>query len=236
MIPSKHRLLLVSNSTVFGGTYLGHVLPALQAFLQGVRSVLFFPYALKDHGAYAARARSSLGSIGIGVSSAHEAADPVAAVRAAEAVFVGGGNTFRLLKAIQDLELLEPVRDRVRNGMPYVGSSAGSNVAAPTIKTTNDMPIVMPRSFEAFGLIPFQINPHYLDPDPSSRHMGETREERLTQYLEENDVPVLGLREGGWIRIESGKANLEGKTGARLFRRGAAAEERSQGASLDDLY
>ena len=236
MISPKHRLLLVSNSTVFGGTYLGHVLPALQAFLESVRSVLFVPYALKDHAGYAARARSALGSIGFAVTSVHEAADPAAAVRAAEAVFVGGGNTFRLLKAIQDLGLLEPVRDRVRDGMPYVGSSAGSNVAAPTIKTTNDMPIVMPRTFEAFGLIPFQINPHYLDPDPASRHMGETREERLVQYLEENDVPVLGLREGAWIRVESRKAYLEGTTGARLFRPGAAAEERSPGTSLDDLY
>ncbi|MCC6130695.1 MAG: dipeptidase PepE [Acidobacteria bacterium] len=236
MIAPDLRLLLISNSTVFGGTYLGHVLPVIKTFLSGTSSILFVPYALKDHDGYAARARSAFESIGVELSSIHQASDPVAAVEAAEALFVGGGNTWRLLKAIQDRSLIEPVRRRVRGGMPYIGSSAGSNVSAPTIKTTNDMPIVMPASFEAFHLIPFQINPHFLDPDPNSRHMGETREERLVQYLEENDVPVAGLREGAWIRVTGGQAWLEGTTGARIFRRGSEPSERVPQDSLADLF
>jgi dipeptidase E len=236
MIAGNLRLLLISNSTVFGGTYLGHVLPVIKSFLAGRTSIVFVPYALADHQGYAARARSALETIGIELSSIHEAADPVRCIESAEAVFVGGGNTFRLLKSLQDRSLLEPVREKARAGMPYVGSSAGSNVSAPTIKTTNDMPIVEPQSFTAFNLVPFQINPHYLDPDPNSRHMGETREERLLQYLEENEVPVLGLREGAWIRVAEGAAFLEGTTGARLFRRGLVPEERNPGASLNDLF
>ena len=116
--------------------------------------------------------------------------------RETDAIFIGGGNTFRLLKALQDLDLLEPIRRKVRNGAPYIGSSAGSNVAGPTIKTTKDMPIVQPRSFDSLGLVPFQISPHYLDPDPNSTHMGETQEERILQFLEENETPVVGIREG----------------------------------------
>ena len=152
-----------------------------------------------------------------------------------DALFVGGGNTFRLLKALYDFELLGPIRQRVDEGMPYIGSSAGSNVAGPTIKTTNDMPIVEPQSFAALGLVSFQINPHYLDPNPNSRHMGETRETRLLQFLEENDTPVAGIREGAMIRIESGEMILKGSTGARIFRKGHEPLEVSPGTRLNDL-
>jgi len=138
-----------------------------------------------------------------------------------------------LLKALYDFDLLDAIRDRVSNGMPYIGSSAGSNVAAPTIKTTNDMPIVQPPSFDALGLVLFQINPHYLDPDPNSRHMGETREERIVQFLEENETPVVGLREGAMLRIENGETMLRGSTGARIFRRGMEAIEILPGARVD---
>jgi dipeptidase E len=144
----------------------------------------------------------------------------------AEGIFIGGGNTFRLLKALYDTDALEPIRKRVTTGMPYMGASAGSNVACPTIRTTNDMPIVEPRSLDALGLFPWQINPHYLDPEPGSKHMGETREERLIQYLEENARPVIGLREGGIIRVENGRATLKGTSGARIFRRGKEPEEK----------
>jgi dipeptidase E len=158
--------------------------------------------------------------MGYELSSIHAAANPVKAVSETEAIFIGGGNTFRLLRALYDQDLLGPIRERVAAGMPYVGSSAGSNVATPTIKTTNDMPIVQPPSFDALGLVSFQINPHFLDPDPNSKHMGETREERLTQFLEENDTPVVGLREGAILRIENGEIALRGSTGARIFRKG----------------
>ena len=145
--------------------------------------------------------------MGYQLSSIHQCEDKQRAIKDAEAIFIGGGNTFRLLKALYEFDLLTSIRQRVENGMPFIGSSAGSNVAAPTIKTTNDMPIVEPPSFEALDLIHFQINPHYLDPDPASRHMGETREERMLQFLEENETPVVGLREGAMIRIEDGDGN-----------------------------
>jgi dipeptidase E len=171
--------------------------------------------------------------MGYELTSIHTAENPVAAVLETEAVFIGGGNTFRLLKALYDFDLIEAIRNRVSNGMPYIGSSAGSNVAAPTIKTTNDMPIVQPPSFNALGLVSFQINPHYLDPDPNSKHMGETREERIVQFLEENEMPVVGLREGAMLRIENGETILRGSTGARIFRRGIEPLEISPGARVD---
>jgi len=156
-------------------------------------------------------------------------------VENADAVFVGGGNTFRLLKTLQDAQLLAPLGARARAGLPYLGASAGINLACPTVRTTNDMPIVEPHGFDALGLVPFQINPHYLDPDPGSIHMGETRELRIVEFLEENDCAVVGLREGAWIRVEGERAALGGRTGVRIFRRGMEPEERPPGASLDDL-
>ena len=143
----------------------------------------------------------------------------------ADAVFVGGGNTFRLLDALYRTGLLQAIRSRVTDGMRYIGSSAGTNVATATIKTTNDMPIVMPPSFDALALVPFQINPHYLAPDPASTHMGETREERLMQFHEENDTPVLSLREGCMLRVEGEALELRGTTDARLFRAGRSPAE-----------
>jgi dipeptidase E len=171
--------------------------------------------------------------MGYELTSVHTAEDPIAAVNETEAIFIGGGNTFRLLKTLYDVELLEPIRKRVSNGMPYIGSSAGSNVAAPTIKTTNDMPIVQPPSFNALGLVSFQINPHYLDPDPNSKHMGETREERIMQFLEENDTTVVGLREGAMLRIENGETFLRGSSGARIFRKAMEPIEILPGARVD---
>jgi dipeptidase E len=137
------------------------------------------------------------------------------------------------LKTLYDLELLDAIRARVEEGMPYMGASAGSNIAAPTIRTTNDMPIVEPPSFEALGLVPFQINPHYLDADPSSTHMGETREERILQFLEENATPVVGIREGSLLHVENGTCTLRGNAGARLFRRGVAPVELAPESKVD---
>jgi len=235
MMDRQLRLLLISNSTLRGHGYLDHAARVIPAFLGDRLRVLFVPWALKDHDGYTARARERFAAMGIGLDSIHVAHDPVQAIGLADAFFVGGGNTFRLLKALQDSGALDAIRRRVRSGVPYVGSSAGSNVAAPTIRTTNDMPIVQPTSLGALGLVPFQINPHYLDPDPSSKHMGETREERLVQYLEENEAPVVGLREGAWLRVERGTVTLEGTTGARIFRRGEAPVETKPGDRLDPL-
>src|SRR5689334_19883345 len=174
--------------------------------------------------------------MGYELSSIHTSSNPQAAVATAEAVFIGGGNTFRLLKALYDFGVLDPIRKRVNAGVPYVGSSAGSNVAGPTIKTTKDMPIVQPPSFDALGLVPFQISPHFLDPDPNSTHMGETQEERILQFLEENDTPVAGLREGAMVRVENATTTLKGSSGARIFRKGQAPVERAPLSTLDDLF
>lgn len=214
------RILLISNSTLHGSGYLDHAEAEIRSFLGDAKRVLFVPYALFDRDKYAATAQQRFEKMGYDLSSVHTADDPVQAVRETDAVFIGGGNTFRLLKALYEFDLLDPIRERVAAGMPYVGSSAGSNVATPTIKTTNDMPIVEPPSFAALGLVSFQINPHYLDPDPNSKHMGETREERLIQFLEENATPVVGLREGAMLRIDGDEIVLRGSTGARIFRRG----------------
>ena len=204
-------------------------------FLGHARKVLFFPFALYDRDDYAAKAKSRFAAMGYALESAHTIDNPSAAVEKTDAIFIGGGNTFRLLKALQDLDLLEPIRRKVRNGAPYIGSSAGSNVAGPTIKTTKDMPIVQPRSFDSLGLVPFQISPHYLDPDPNSTHMGETQEERILQFLEENETPVVGIREGAWMLIENGAVTLKGETGARIFRRGQAPVDVKTGAEISGL-
>ncbi len=227
------RLLLVSTSTVHGSGFLDYAAKEIQEFLgRAVQRVLFVPFALQDQDGYAARVRARFAELGFAVDSLHTAVDPLQAVQSAEAIFVGGGNTFRLLKRLYDEDVLVTIRVRVEEGMPYIGSSAGTNIAAPTIRTTNDMPIVEPPSFAALGLVPFQINPHYQDADSTSTHMGETREERLRQYLEENDTPVVGLREGAWLRVADGSCHLRGTAGARLFRRGEEASELEIGETL----
>src|SRR5215510_1193946 len=231
----KKRILLISNSTLYGGGYLDHAEKEIGNFLGSVRRVLFIPFAQRDRDAYASMARRRLEAMGYEMDSAHEASDPRQAASAAEAVFVGGGNTFRLLKGLYDFELLPPVRRRVAEGMPYIGSSAGSIVACPTLKTTKDMPVVEPPSFDALGLVAFQISPHYLDPDAGSTHMGETQEERINQYLEENDAPVVGLREGTMLRVERGSIALKGITAARIFRRRQAPIEVEPESNLAGL-
>jgi len=232
---SASRILLISNSTVHSRGYLDHVEDEIKAFLGPAKTVLFFPFALFDRDDYAAKAKARFAAMGYPLESAHTAGNPQKAIDRADAIFIGGGNTFRLLKALQDLELLEPIRRKVKSGAPYIGSSAGSNVAGPTIKTTKDMPIVQPRSFDSLGLVPFQISPHYLDRDPNSTHMGETQEERVLQFLEENETPVVGIREGAWLLIENGAVTLKGKTGARIFRRGQAPVEVTPGTEISKL-
>uniref|UniRef100_A0A3B5LKM3 dipeptidase E n=1 Tax=Xiphophorus couchianus TaxID=32473 RepID=A0A3B5LKM3_9TELE len=189
----KRRLLLVSNSTLHGSGYLDHCQQHISGFFgKNVARVLFVPYALHDRDAYTTTARNKFRSLGYEVDGIHEAADPVEAVRKAEGIFIGGGNTFRLLKSLYDNNVVTEIRKRVlEDGVPYMGSSAGTNVATISISTTNDMPIVFPPTFDAIGLVPFNINPHYLDPDPNSRHMGETREQRITQYHEEPNTPSV---------------------------------------------
>nr|XP_014030131.1 unnamed protein product [Salmo salar] len=209
----KRRLLLVSNSTLHGGGYLEHCQQQIKDFFgKGVARILFIPYALCDRDGYAKTARDKFNSL-------------------------GGGNTFRLLKCLYDNNVLSEINKRVlQDGVPYMGSSAGTNVSTVSINTTNDMPIVYPPSFNAIGLVPFNINPHFLDTDPNSRHMGETREQRIIQYHEEPDTPsVLGLREGSMLLVEGNKATLLGTCKARLFTRGKPTTEFESGSDLSFL-
>ncbi len=229
------RLLLLSNSTNHGERYLAHAENEMLSLLGDLRRVLFVPFALHDRVAYTAKFRARLEELGRAVDELAGDATGRRQIETAEAVFVGGGNTFRLLKTLQEAELLAPLRERARAGMPYLGASAGINLAGPTIRTTNDMPIVEPHGFDALGLVPFQINPHFLDADPGSTHMGETRAERIAEFHEENAAVVVGLRERAWMRVEGGRGWLGGERGACVFRRGSAPEERSTGAALDDL-
>ena len=229
----SRRILLISNSTLYGSGYLDHAEAEIRDFLGDLKRVLFVPFALYDRDKYAATAQQRFAKMRYELSSIHRASDPKQAVYDTDAIFIGGGNTFRLLKALYDLDLPGPIRTRVEAGMPYIGSSAGSNVAGPTIRTTNDMPIVQPPSLDALGLVSFQINPHYLDADPNSKHMGETREERILQFLEDNDTPVVGLREGAMLRIENGETILRGSTGARIFRKSLEPIETLPGAHLN---
>src|SRR5213594_536085 len=235
MRTENKRVLLISNSTLYGSGYLDHAEEEIRNFLKSVKQVLFVPYALYDRDAYAATAKERFQRMGYNLTSVHTTANPTRAVNDADAIFVGGGNTFRLLKNLYDFELIDPIRNRVAEGMHYVGSSAGANVAGPTIKTTKDMPIVQPPSFEALGLVPFQISPHFLDPDPNSTHMGETQEERILQFLEENKTPVVGIREAAWLLCNDGNVTLKGRTGARIFRRSEPPTEVRPGTEISGL-
>jgi dipeptidase E len=193
------ELLLLSNSTAPGMGFLEHATEAIRAVLSGRRSLLFVPFATSDPDAYTSVMRRALARVGIEVTSLHQARDLIAAVADAEAVFVGGGNSFRLLRALTTLGVLEALRQAADTGVPYLASSAGANLACPTIRTTNDMPIVEPGSLSALGLIPFQLNPHYLDPDPRSPHQGETRPKRIEEFLEETTSPSWAcVKAPGW--------------------------------------
>ena len=215
------RLLLISNSTNAGEAYLDYPKHNIRDFLGEVPlDCLFIPYAgvTISFDDYETRVRERFEEVGHMITSIHHATEPVRAIREAEAIVVGGGNTFQLIKMIQENGLIDPVREKVLSGTPYIGWSAGSNVTCPTIRTTNDMPILEPPSFNAFNLVPFQINPHYTDKNPPG-HAGETREDRIMEYLAANPGDsVLGLREGCMFRVEVNSMNLIGDNPVRLFR------------------
>lgn len=216
----KKKLLIVSTSTIYGKPYLEYLFDEIKDFYQGVNEIIFIPYARPSgmtHDEYTASAREKFEMIGIKVKGIHEFENPVNAIENAQGVFTGGGNSFVLLHELIENHLIEPLRQRIESGMPYMGTSAGSNVTGPTIGTTNDMPIVYPSTFEALNVIPWNINPHYLDPDPDSKHKGETRQTRIEEFLVFNDIKVVGLREGSWLRFENGKVVLKGPLTARIF-------------------
>ena len=229
------RLLLISNSTVHGLGYLDHVESGIRDFVGRRIRLTFIPYALHNRKAYVAQAETRLRDMGFEFASVHDFSNPARAIAQSEIIFIGGGNTFRLLHALQHNHLIEPIRHAVHAGALYIGSSAGSIVACPTIKTTKDMPVIQPATFDALSLVPFQISPHYLDPDPGSTHMGETQEQRIFQFLEENTEPVVGLREGSFLRVEPDSIRLKGPHSARIFRHGLPPVEVPPGTNLHEL-
>jgi dipeptidase E len=212
------ELLLLSNSTNHGGSMFEHAAAALSDVTAGDR-VTFVPFALADWDGYADRVTAAFGAFDIEVQSAHRSGDPAGAIREADVVMVGGGNTFRLLDTLYSLDVVDDLSRHVRRGTTrYMGASAGANVVCPSIRTTNDMPICQPPSLVALGLLPFQLNLHYFDADPDSTFMGETRGERIGEFLEENHCPVLALYEGSWLRVAGRVATVNGP--AHLFERG----------------
>jgi len=232
------RLLLISNSTNAGEAYLDYPKQNIKEFLgPEVKKTLFLPYAAVSfsYDDYADKVQSRFDEIGFEVDSIHTHKDPVEAVHQAEAIVVGGGNTWHLTRMIHDYNLVDAIREKVLKGTPYVGWSAGSNMACPSIKTTNDMPIIDPRGFHGFNFIPFQINPHYLDANPDG-HAGETREQRIEEFLEVNKrMHVLGLREGTMLRVKNNHVDLIGPRPARIFIHGKEAVEIQPGGDFDFL-
>ena len=230
-------LLLISNSTTAGEAYLQYPIKNIASFLKDVKEVVFVPYAAVtfSYAEYEAKVQARFNEIGVKVRSIHRAKDPKKMIREAEAICVGGGNTFALAKKMQEQGLMQAIRRKVAAGTPYVGWSAGSNVTCPTICTTNDMPIVEPASFKAIGAIKFQINPHYLDANPEG-HAGETREQRILEYIEANPRRwVVGLREGCMLHLHDGKLELIGSRPMRIFKKGIEPYEVKAGDDLSFL-
>jgi dipeptidase E len=227
------RALLLSNSTNHGQKLLEHAHEEIARFLSGRRKVVFFPYAMSDHAAYVSRVRDALDGV-CEIRGGHDAT--AADLLSADAFFVGGGNTWRLLASLHEVGLIGLLRRRIKQeGVMYIGSSAGTNVACPTIRTTNDMPIVEPPTFAALNIVPFQINAHYIDGTDTPTHMGESRETRLKEFLEVTRAPVVALREGCWLHVEGAQVAIGGTRGARLFLPDREAQELSTGMSLDAL-
>ena len=229
------RLLLLSNSTGPDSGYLDWCEEAITEFAGDARRMLFIPFAGVDEREYGETAVKRLSSMGFDATWLDRWAPGPSALGDAEVVFIGGGNTFLLLDRLISTGLLDAIRDAVQSGLPYVGTSAGTNVAGPTIRTTNDMPIVQPPSFDAMGLVPFQINPHYIDRDPDSTHQGETREQRLLEFLTQNDTPVVALREGTALEVSDGAIKVRGEAGARIYRQGLEPLEVPAGTQINLL-
>jgi dipeptidase E len=229
------KMILASTSTIHGSGYLEYLHPTLEGHLKEVETVTFMPFARPggiSYDRYTDAVRNSFAKINIKVIGIHTYKDMKDALLNSEAIFIGGGNTFELLNQLYQQQLLVPLKNTIENGIPYLGTSAGSNICGLNIKNTNDMPIIYPPSFEALAIIPFNINAHYLDPLKGSKHMGETRETRIKEFHVFNETPVLGLREGSWISVEGDKISLKGKHTARLFNKNKEAVEVASGAIL----
>ncbi|WP_370099806.1 dipeptidase PepE [Xanthomarina gelatinilytica] len=232
------NLIIASTSTVHGSGYLEYLLDELVLFFKDANTIVFIPYARPSgisHEDYTMKAREAFKKIHKNVKGIHEFENPIEAIQNAEAIFTGGGNTFVLLYQLYKNNLLEPLKKSVLKGTPYLGTSAGSNICGLTINTTNDMPIVYPPSFKALSFIPFNINPHYLDPIPNNKHMGETRETRIKEFHAYHTQPVIGLREGSWLQVTETSIKLKGPLTARVFEYNKTPYEIESGTELKDL-
>lgn len=215
------KMIIASTSTIHGGNYLDYLLPTLKNHFEKCDEILFIPYASPggiSHDGYTSTVRSAFAKINKIVRGLHEFENPAEAIQKAQGIFTGGGNTFLLVTQLYQNDVMQILAKTVQNGTPYLGSSAGSNITGMTMQTTNDMPIIYPPSFKTLELIPFNLNPHYLDADLQSKHMGETRETRIKEFHAFNDLPVLGLREGSWLEVAGNTILLKGALTARLFR------------------
>ena len=232
------NLLIASTSTLHGSGYLEYLLEELTVFFKDANSILFIPYARPSglsHAGYTQKVADAFAKINKTVKGIHNFENPVEAINQAQAIFIGGGNTFVLTYQLYKNKLIAPLQNAIKNGTPYLGTSAGSNVCGLSIKTTNDMPIVYPPSFNALAFVPFNINPHYLDPDASSKHMGETRETRINEFHHFNTPPVIGLREGSWLHVNGKSIILKGNLTARIFEYNKTPYETETGAELNHL-
>jgi dipeptidase E len=229
------KIIVASTSTLFGEKFLEYLLPVLALHFQHVDRLLFIPYARPggiSYEAYTQKVKEALKELPIDITGIHDFMNPKSAVENAEAIFIGGGNTFVLLDTLIRLNLMSTLKSAVENGKPYLGTSAGTNIVGRSIKTTNDMPIVHPPTLDALNLIPMNINPHYLDPDPNSKHKGETRETRIKEFHEYNAEMVVGLREGSWIEVNGNEMILRGNHTVRIFRKDEMPFELEPGAEL----
>lgn len=229
------NIILASTSTLFGGEYLEYLREELIQLYKGIDEIVFVPFARPggiSHDDYTAKARAFFQTINIKVKGLHEFDDKIEALNQAKGFFTGGGNTFLLVKTLHEEGLMSVLKENVTGGKPYLGCSAGSNIGGQNMKTTNDMPIVYPPSFDCMGLVPFNLNPHYLDPNPDLKHNGETRETRIMEFLTQNDLKVVGLREGNWIRRINNTITVEGSELTRIFEKGKEPYEIEAGSSL----
>lgn len=232
------NLLIASTSTIYGGEYLDYLTEEMTEFFKNTEEVIFIPYARPggiSHDEYTEKAATAFNKIGKKLVGLHTFKNPVEALQNAKGAFTGGGNTFVLVNSLYRLELMQPLREAIFNGLAYMGTSAGSNICGVSMQTTNDMPIVYPPSFKTLGVIPFNLNPHYLDPEPNSTHMGETRETRIAEFHTQNNVPVIGLREGSWLRLNGNEIILKGELKARVFEQGKEPYEVATGTEFSNL-
>jgi dipeptidase E len=230
--------IIASTSTLYGGNYLDYLLPELKLHFQNCKFILFIPYAQPSglsYDEYTNRVAVAFAKLNIDVKGIHEFEDPKAAIEQAEGIFTGGGNTFLLVFQLYKNKVMDPLAEAIKKGTPYLGSSAGSNICGLTMQTTNDMPIIYPPSFQTLGIVPFNINPHYLDADLQLKHNGETREMRIKEFHYLNSPPVIGLREGSWLEVKGDKITLKGGLYARLFQKNTAPLEIESESDLSNL-